>query len=97
MFFLSRGLYGRRRWNHCDLYRKEPGYWFVEACCWTLEVDFSRTSKLLKPVAAAVFAVVLLGTQAAWAEDAVESVLQPIKCMYNIIITGGYHNEHSIF
>jgi hypothetical protein len=39
--FLSKGLYGARRWNHTDLYEVKPGWLAIEAGSWTLEAHFT--------------------------------------------------------
>ena len=36
--FLSHKLYGVRPLTHLDLYRQQPGWWFLELGSWTLEV-----------------------------------------------------------
>lgn len=41
MFFLSKGLYGVREWNHWDLYEQESRWWFVEFGSHTLEIDLN--------------------------------------------------------
>lgn len=38
--FCSRGLYGRRQWNHFAAYSYRPGWVFVEAGPWTLEIGY---------------------------------------------------------
>lgn len=42
MLFLSKGLYGPRPPFHFDAYQSQPGWWFIEVCCWTLEIDLHR-------------------------------------------------------
>lgn len=38
--FLSRGLYGVRPRTHLDAHHMAPGWLFIEAGQWTLEVDY---------------------------------------------------------
>jgi hypothetical protein len=40
--YLSRGLYGQRKWNHFDLFESAPGWWFLEVGSWTLQVEFAK-------------------------------------------------------
>lgn len=42
MIFVSWRLYGQRPRFHFDLYEQSPGWWFLEVCCWTVEIDLNR-------------------------------------------------------
>jgi len=53
--FLSRGLYGARRWNHRDLFKVKPGWLMLEFGSWTLEVFY--TPGLARAVARVVIAL----------------------------------------
>ena len=42
--FLSHQLYGKRPNGHRDMHHVEPGWLFIEAGDWTLEVDYTPTN-----------------------------------------------------
>lgn len=70
MFFLSKNLYGSRPARHFAAYKMDQKWYFVEVCCWTLEIDLSRFTlwDLIKPSKVPVWAAAA-GTTAAGIVD----------------------------
>ena len=84
--FLTHKHYGTRPASHFDAYRRDAGWWFIEAGSWTLEVEHEppRLRSVLKAL------TLLAGGMAILSTGPANAAVDSLQHLINAMFTSGY-------